>query len=209
MTAADDHRRRPRRRGPALEAAIFDAVLAELTAGGYAALSMDAVAERARVSKASLYRRWPGRAELVVDAVHTLLPDPTTLPDTGTLRGDLLVAFGDLADRLSGPAGAALRGVLADALRDDAASQVLRARRQGRGVQLVLELVRRAHGRGEVDADAVTPRQLEVGHAMVRHEFLVHGAVPPAFVAELVDEVVLPLLTAAPAARAGGGAPDR
>ena len=47
---------------------------------------MDAVASRARVSKASLYRRWPGKSELITAAVEMLRPDPLALPDTGSLR---------------------------------------------------------------------------------------------------------------------------
>ena len=206
MSQADDHRRGPRRRGAALESAIFDAVLAELRERGYAGLSIDAVADRARVSKASLYRRWPGRAELVVAAVHALLPDPTTLPDTGTLRGDLLATFRDLADRLSGPSGDALRGLVAEALHDGAASEVFHARRPGRGADIVRELVGRAQARGEVAAAAISPRRLEVGHAMARHEFLVTGTVSDRFVTELVDEVLLPLL-GAPGGRPGVESP--
>src|SRR5882762_74282 len=58
-----DHRRGPRRRGDALTAAIFDATLAELAEVGYAELTMERVAGRAKASKGSLYRRWSNRAE--------------------------------------------------------------------------------------------------------------------------------------------------
>ena len=80
-----DHRRRPRRRGERLFAAVFEAVLAELDDHGYGALTVDAVAGRAKVSKASLYRRWPGKRDLVLAAVQAELPDPDGLADTGSL----------------------------------------------------------------------------------------------------------------------------
>ncbi|MEV4897159.1 helix-turn-helix domain-containing protein, partial [Nonomuraea sp. NPDC055795] len=85
-----DHRKQPRRRGEALHAAIFQATLDELAEVGYAKLTMERVAERARTGKASLYRRWPTRLELVMAAVYSVLPDPSDVADTGSLRGDLL-----------------------------------------------------------------------------------------------------------------------
>lgn len=189
-----DHRTRPRRRGAVLEAAIFEAVLAELDRSGYARLGMDAIAERAHVSKASLYRRWPGKVALVIASVSAALPDPTLSADTGTLRGDLLATFRDAAVRLSGPAGVALRGIFSDALRDPGRADEIRSHTQGRTVKVIREIVDRAGRRGELDAGAVTHRQLEVGHAMLRQEFLVTGEVSERFVLELVDEVVVPVL---------------
>ncbi|WP_162795308.1 TetR/AcrR family transcriptional regulator, partial [Nonomuraea lactucae] len=100
-----DHRKLPRRRGEALNAAIFQATLDELAETGYARLTMERVAERAGAGKASLYRRWPTRLELVMDAVYEVLPDPASTPDTGTLRGDVLAALRGAAEVLAGPAG--------------------------------------------------------------------------------------------------------
>ena len=74
-----DHRKGPRRRGEALFQAIYDATLAELVASGYAGMAMERVAARARTSKASLYRRWPSRAELVADAIRHCVADTRTL----------------------------------------------------------------------------------------------------------------------------------
>jgi hypothetical protein len=73
---------------------------------------MERIAERARASKASLYRRWPTRIELVMDAVYHTHPDPISTPDTGSLRGDLLAALRQAASLLTGPTGEALRGLL-------------------------------------------------------------------------------------------------
>jgi hypothetical protein len=62
---------------------------------------MERIAERAWASKASLYRRWPTH----LDAVYHTLPDPTLMPDTGNLRGDLLAALRQTAKLLAGSAG--------------------------------------------------------------------------------------------------------
>jgi len=193
-TRADDHRRRPRRRGAVLQTAILEAVLAELGEFGYARLSVERVAERAGASKASLYRRWPGKTELVMDAAYHVLPGLEPPPDTGTLRGDLLAMFRTAAHHLAGPAGQALRGLLSDLLRDEGVAAQVREYARGTSQRLIQELVRRAGDRGELDPAAVTLRQMEAGHAMIRYHFLFNGAIPDAVIVEIVDEVALPLL---------------
>src|SRR6202451_3503036 len=70
------------------DVALRDAALALLAEIGYDRLTIDSVAARAHASKATIYRRWPGKAELVVDALTSLKGAPL-VPDTGTLRGDL------------------------------------------------------------------------------------------------------------------------
>jgi AcrR family transcriptional regulator len=190
-----DHRKRPRRRGAALEGAILEAVLAGLAETGYARLSVEQVAERAGASKASLYRRWPSKVELVMDAMYHMLPDAGSPPDTGSLRGDLLAVLRAVAERLAGPAGQALGGVLSDALGDPEKARRVRSYARGSGQAGMREVVRRAVDRGEVDPAAVTERRLESGHAMLRHQFITRG-VPIAddVIVEIVDEVMIPLL---------------
>ncbi|MBF8188435.1 TetR/AcrR family transcriptional regulator [Nonomuraea sp. K274] len=191
-----DHRKLPRRRGEALSAAIYRAVLDELAEVGYAGLTMERVAERAKASKASLYRRWPTRIELVMDAVYHELPTPESTPDTGNLRDDLVAMLGRVATALSGPAGEAMRGLLGEALRGESPLSALRENSQGAARKMVAEVVRRAVDRGEVDPEAVTPRRLDAGHALLRHHFLFQGTpIPDELVVEIVDEVLVPLFT--------------
>jgi AcrR family transcriptional regulator len=193
--SALDHRRRPRRRGAALESAILDAVLAELTEVGYARLSMERVAERAGASKASVYRRWPSKVELVMDAVYHVFPDPASPADTGSLRGDLLAVMRTVAEQLAGPAGQALGGVLSDALGDPEQARRVRSYARGATQAGMREVVRRAIARGEVDPAAVTERRLEAGHAMLRHHFITRGTpIPDHVIVEITDEVMIPLL---------------
>jgi len=194
-----DHRRRPRRRGAALDEAIFQAVLDELAEVGYARLTMEGVAERARAGKASLYRRWPTRIELVMDAVYSRLPDPSAPPDTGSLRGDLLALLRGNAEALAGPAGEALRGLLSEALAGSDAIARVRRNWQGASLRITREILRRAVDRGEIDASAVTDRRLETGHALLRYHFLFHGPpIPEHVLTEIVDEVLLPLFRSPP-----------
>ena len=189
-----NHRTRPRRRGDVLNGAIFEATLDELSEVGYAKLTMERVAARAGASKASVYRRWPSRMELALDAVHHLAPDPTDTPNTGSLRGDVLAFMRAAADLLVGPGGEALRGLLGDALADPSRTLELRKRSRGTGHRVMQELVRRAVERGEIDPDTITSRRLDVAQAMLREQFLFHGPpIPDAAIVEIVDETVLPL----------------
>ncbi|KUP96005.1 TetR/AcrR family transcriptional regulator [Thermobifida cellulosilytica] len=196
-SAFTDHRRRPRRRGKVLDDAIFQAVVAELAEKGYARLSMESVADRARASKASLYRRWPSRVELVMDATDRLLPAPGNPPDTGSLRTDLLALLRGAAVLLSGPLGEAMRGLLAEVSVESERAAWLRDRFLEGGRAVMSVVVERAVARGEVDPGQVTLPRLEVGQALLCHHFLLCGApVPDAVVVEIVDGVVLPLLSA-------------
>src|SRR5690606_4144445 len=199
--------KRSRRRGEALNTAIFEAVLAELAEVGYARLTMERVAERAKAGKASLYRRWPNRGRLVMDAVYHLMPSPERPADTGSFRGDLLELLRSTSRLLDGPAGEALRGLLSEVLVSPEHGAEIRAVSRGTGVATMRTLAERAAARGEIDPAAITERRLEAGQAMMRHHFLFHGSpVSEAVITGIVDEVVLPLFAAPPPA--GGETAD-
>ena len=190
-----DHRKGPRRRGDELNQAIFTAALDELVEVGYQRLTMERVAERSRTSKASLYRRWPGRAELVMEAVLDVLPIASDLPDTGTLRGDLLLTLRTMAATLNSPLGIAVRAVAADLDSDPAAMHRHRERFVERRNQLLLDLIRRAVARGEARPDALTPRIASVGPALMRDHFHTHAEpITDDVILAIVDEVLVPLI---------------
>jgi AcrR family transcriptional regulator len=190
-----DHRTGPRKRGEVLHRAIFQATLDELTEVGYGALTMERIAERAHTSKASLYRRWPTRAELVVAAFTDARPEREQVPDTGNLRDDMIALLRQAAARLDGPAGQITRGMIADALRHPELLGLLRSNVLEGRRQLVREILARAITRGEASPDALRPRVAGLGPSLLSHYFLVHGTpIPDDVVTEIVDEVVLPLV---------------
>src|SRR3954463_13756265 len=98
--------RATRRRGDALLDAIYAAVMEELATVGYQALSIERVAERARTGKASIYRRWPTRLDLVLAGLDHVMPRFDAVPDTGAIRGDLLVVLRRIAQTMGSRAGA-------------------------------------------------------------------------------------------------------
>ena len=190
-----DHRKGPRRRGDALYAAIFDATLKELTTVGYAELKMEHVANRARASKGSLYRRWSSRAELVADAVHHTIPNCAERPDTGNVRDDLLGCLRGFARLLNGPSGEAVRGLMAETIRNPDLMEIIRIRFVEPGIDLALDVLRRGAARGEVRDTALTRRIASVGLDLLRQHFMVHHSpVPDRVLIEIVDEVVIPLI---------------
>jgi AcrR family transcriptional regulator len=96
--------RTPRPTGPRAEAreqAILDAALELIREVGYDRLSMDALAERAHAGKATIYRRWTGKAQLVAEAIRRRKSEHEIDSDTGSLRGDLLSALGQTCTSLS------------------------------------------------------------------------------------------------------------
>jgi AcrR family transcriptional regulator len=193
-----DHRSRPRRRGAALEDAIVDAAIEELREVGYARMTMDSVARRAGAGKASVYRRWPSRVELALEAADRLIGDPPLPPEPASLREDLLALLRYIAEQGAGPVGETFRGVASECLGRTDVAEVAELSRS-RSLHQLREVVRRAVERGErVDPDP-PPLRLQVPAAMLQHRILVHG--PPiddAFVVALVDQVAVPLLAGPP-----------
>jgi len=180
-----------RRRGAALEDAILAAAWDELDDVGYAELTMEAVAARARTSKAVLYRRWPNRARLMIAAMRQrVTPLSADVPDTGELRGDLLGLLRRAAGRYREFDADLLHGLLAEL--PDVQSEIV-----GTNPDTVATILRRAAGRGEVDLAGVTPRIARLPLDLLRHEIAVtHAVVPDAVLVEIVDDIVLPLLAA-------------
>ncbi|HEY2057361.1 MAG TPA: TetR/AcrR family transcriptional regulator [Amycolatopsis sp.] len=190
-----DHRTLSRRRGKELDEAILDAALAELTEHGYAAFSLDRVAERARTGKTSVYKRWPGRPEIVI-ALLSRLPDRIELPDTGDLREDLLALLRAFAARLAGPLGQVMPGLLAESIKDPELRDAFRAHIFAARPLPTQQILRRAIERGRARSSAADRQVAMVGPALVREHFLLHGApIPESVLVDIVDHTVLPLVT--------------
>lgn len=192
-----DHRKGPRRRGEALQAAILDAALAELAEVGYWRMTMQSVAARARTSKASLYKRWPNRAEMVVAALrHRGGGEPTATPDTGSLREDVLCVLRRGAESLNGLFGEAARGLMAENLTNPEDTVNLRAHMFTGRDKLMREILERAAARGEIPAEAIKPPLIGFAPALVDHHFIIYGApIRDEVLTGIVDDLLLPLLT--------------
>ncbi|CUU55160.1 DNA-binding transcriptional regulator, AcrR family [Parafrankia irregularis] len=184
-----------RRRGAALEAALLDAAWAELTEHGYANFTMDAVVQRAGTSRPVLYRRWSDRHELVrATIIRALERDEITIPDTGSLRGDILTLmrqFNDTRIQL-----VTLVSVhLADYYRETGTSPAdLRRVLKGDRKDGLDALFARAAQRGEIGPTPLPDRVKSLPFDLLRHEALMTLApVPEDVLTEIVDTIFLPL----------------
>lgn len=145
--------RRPGGRTAQTSEKIFDAVFDLLIEGGYEAVTFQAVAERARVGRATIYRRWNDPGSLVAEAVRARAAEQIVVPDTGTLRGDLKNVLGQIVRFISSPIGrAALLASFGDQTHDsDALPDEARWATRWRDIEPIFE---RAKARGELTADA-------------------------------------------------------
>ncbi|MEV5711369.1 TetR/AcrR family transcriptional regulator [Actinoallomurus sp. NPDC052274] len=185
-----------RRRGAALEKALLDAAWEELTDSGYARFTMDAVVQRAGTSPPVLYRRWSDRDELVRAAiVHTLRKSLLDLPDTGSLRKDILTLMREInATRVQFITVMSVH--LAGYYQETGTTpgDLLDPRATGRSESLDA-LFDRAVDRGEVKPELLTERIKSLPFDLLRHEILTTFApVPDHVLEEIVDTVFLPLV---------------
>jgi AcrR family transcriptional regulator len=143
-------RTRPGGRSARVRAAVIDALLAELAENGLGELTMEGVARRAGVNKTTLYRRWGSKEELLLDALLERGERRVPIPDTGSLRDDLLtVARGIAASVAPSEIDAMVRAFAADPSTD---SKLVEAARHFWAVRFSLlgEMVERAIERGEL-----------------------------------------------------------
>lgn len=189
--------RRPGRpRSEDREQAILEAALDLVVEVGYDGLSMDALAERARASKATIYRHWSGKAEVVAAAVRcrasSMAEEP---PDTGSLRGDLLALLTFSCETMSSSDGALMASVLWAMRSDPELAAMMRAQMVEGKRDVIAALVSRAKERGECPPDTDPSVAGEVMPAMVLSRLLVTGEpLDDEFCIHLVDDVLLPLL---------------
>ncbi|GEC10439.1 transcriptional regulator [Streptomyces spinoverrucosus] len=145
-----------RPRSAAADTAILAATRAALVELGWSKLTLGDVATRAGVAKTTLYRRWAGKNELVVDAVAELF-DELRLPDSGTLAGDVEGVVLQFAAILARPeAKSGLMAVVAESTRDEALRERIRASIVERQKRLVVEGRARAQGRGELPPETAS-----------------------------------------------------
>ncbi|HEY8588819.1 MAG TPA: TetR/AcrR family transcriptional regulator [Naasia sp.] len=192
----DDAPRLGRKRDHTRDADILEAALEVLAETGYDGMTVDMVAARARAGKATLYRRWPSKAELVLDAVACLKApdsDPSRLPDTGTLRGDLIAmirtpTLKDAERKLQIMAGIVSMLSKSPELAEAAQQAIVEPR--ARANRFVLQ---RALERGEIPADVDIDNIAMVSTAMVSYRVLMlRKPTTREYLISIIDGVILP-----------------
>ncbi|WP_411699395.1 TetR/AcrR family transcriptional regulator [Conyzicola sp.] len=185
-----------RKRDHTRDPEILDAALEVLAEAGYDGMTIDMVAARAKAGKATLYRRWASKGELVIEAVACMKQiDPDAVPDTGTLRGDLVAmikphAMHDAEKKLRIMGG--LTSMLArdPELADAAFAAIVEPR-----ASVNRMLLQRAIDRGEIPADTDIEMISLVSQSMATYRTIVlRKPVDREFLISVIDGVLMPAL---------------
>jgi AcrR family transcriptional regulator len=192
--ASPDRALATRRRGAALEKALLDAAWSELQSVGYAKLTMERVADRAKTSRPVIYRRWSSRHELVIAALLHHQPAGTgRIPDTGSLRDDALTIMRRASRRISDIGPATVVGLLNDLMADDSSDTIIDQLARGGG-EVMNQALARAATRGEA-REHVPERVARLPLDLIRHELiLTHGPPSNETLEEILDQIFLPLV---------------
>jgi AcrR family transcriptional regulator len=182
-------------RGDVRQQAILTATIELVGEIGYEAMTMDAVAGRARASKNTIYRRWNGKAELVRAALDAYLAARApALPDTGALRGDLTALLAASRTRLTTEFTALMGGLVAAMRADEELREALWSHLVD-DVGNIGPIIAQAIARGEVPAGTRADIVHEVIEALILRRMMLDEPIDEAFIAHAVDGVLLPLLT--------------
>ncbi|ATA29182.1 TetR family transcriptional regulator [Mycobacterium lepraemurium] len=177
------------------EAEILAVTLRLLQEHGYDQLTVDAVAGAAHASKATVYRRWPSKAELVLAAFIEGVRQVAVPPNTGTLRGDLL-ALGETVCEQVGHHASTIRAVMFEVSRHPALNDALQYQFLDQRRALIERVLHQAVDRGEISADAISDELWDLlpGYLIFRS---IVPTRPPSrrTVQALVDGFLIPGLT--------------
>lgn len=183
---------RMRRRDDVLMEAIHAATLSELSDHGYAGVSFEGVARRAKTSKPVLYRRYRTRAEMVLDAISQSAAGQIVSPHAGSLRMDLIGVLEQIDQQFSRFKAEVYRGVIGesdDSLLDDALNAVGAV-----NVQTMRTILDVARARGELGPSPLPERVVLLPISLLRHELLFGRAFNSDAIVDIVDQVYLPLV---------------
>jgi AcrR family transcriptional regulator len=177
------------------EAELLAVTLELLQEHGYDRLTVDAVATTARASKATIYRRWPTKAELVLAAFVEGTRQVAVDPDTGTLRGDLLQLGESIWAHVATHAST-IRAVLVEVSRSAELDAIMQEQFLDQRKALMDHVLAQAVRRGEIKASAITEDLWDVLPGYLIYRSVLTGRAPSRrTVQDLVDNVLVPSLT--------------
>jgi len=202
LEVSDEPSRLGRPRDHTRDGDILNAALDVLTETGYDGMTIDMVAARAKAGKATLYRRWPSKAELVIDAVACMKQvdlDPAILPDTGTLRGDLIAMIKAPTIHEAERKAQMMAGLASMISRSPQLAEAARAAIVEPRIAVNRMFLQRAKDRGEIGADVDLELAAMIGPAMVSYRvMLLRTPTTREFMVSLIDNVILPAVGISP-----------
>ncbi|WP_243073953.1 TetR/AcrR family transcriptional regulator [Microbacterium sp. SS28] len=185
-----------RKRDHTRDAEILDATLDVLAETGYDGMTIDMVAARAKAGKATVYRRWASKPELVLDAVACMKAkdlDLESLPDTGTLRGDLVAMVRSPTIQEGQRKLQVMAGIVSMIARDPELAAAAREAIVEPRAAANRVIFRRAIERGEISSDVDVEALCQIGPAMAAYRTLMlREPVDRDFMITTIDHVILP-----------------
>ena len=185
-----------RKRDHSRDPEILDAALEVLAEVGYDGMTIDMVAARAKAGKATLYRRWASKELLVIDAVACMKQldlDPENLPDTGSLRGDLVAMIKPKTMEDGGRKMRVMAGLMSMISRDPELADAAHAAIMEPRAAANRVFLQRAIDRGEIPADTDVELIAIVAQSMTAFRtIMLRKPVTPEFLVSIIDTVVLP-----------------
>lgn len=196
-----------RKRDHSRDSEILDAAIEILGETGYEGMTIDMVAARVKAGKATLYRRWASKEDLVIDAVACMkrtTAAATGVPDTGTLRGDLVAMIKPHAIEQGERNVQVMAGLMSMLAKHPELAETAYAAIMEPRTQINRMLLRRAIERGEISASTDVESLAMVGQAMVAFRVLVlRKPITRAFLLSIIDGVVMPAVGIAASPEAG------
>lgn len=184
-----------RPRDHARDEAIHEAALEVLSEVGYDRTTVEAIASRAQVSKATIYRRYKNKQELLMAAMGEHAACSLPQINTGSLRGDLIELISEHVKALKGPDGELLMALLSSAHRDPELGKLLPQNKPIINDSTSVQIFERALARKEISASANLEFLGEVVPAIFSHRlFITHQSVNRKFIEHLVDDLLIPAL---------------
>lgn len=184
-----DERRPGRPRSEDRRQAILTAAIEELREHGYAGLTIEGIAARAGAGKQTIYRWWSSKADVVLDALPDAAAATISLPDTGSLRGDLSDFLAEtFRQRGQRPA---LVGLMAQALLDPVFADAFRERFLFRRRTALRTILTRAAGRGEIAEEVDLDLLIDVVYGVLWYRLLVDHAPLDAAAGRQLTDLVL------------------
>ena len=172
IAAAVDVARRGRPRSKEREREILAAALHALVTEGFDAMTIEGVAAAAGAGKATVYRRWHNKIDLVIDAIREQVALRADIVDTGDIGADMRSFLTKLQCDLLGPNGALLATFMAERLRHPSLAQAFEEQYVSQKRAQLRRLVRRAVARGDLPADSDIDLLAGVGPALMIYEFV-------------------------------------
>ncbi len=164
-------------RGESVVRDVLDAVRDEIAEVGFGAMRIENVALRADVAKTTIYRRWPKKEDLLFELLQSMMSDAIEVPETGSLREDLLAIARHLRNVMTSTDGQAIAGMMMAERSDPDVRRVLERIREEK-MHLPRMIVERARARGEIEASVDAELLLTTLAGSIHHRVFIMSEGP-------------------------------